>query len=231
MMAGSWGSHEVTYSFHPSLYAELDPAGAEVLAQQGDENGDRVVDIHDVATISNNWGAEGFDIFAVARVSNHWQRTASDVWKDEIRRAAADWDEACVITLTEVADDGSPLGTFGVPQGDARFGDIRIGAAELDAISPSFVAYTNAPSALGTGGGDVKLDLGRDWSCDAAFAGIDVYSIALHELGHSLGLDHDNSVDSVMWPSYRRYLELFPKDVAKAQTLYGVDAFFNTLGE
>ena len=231
----AWGLHEVTFSFHPSLNAELDPAGAEVLAGQGDENGDRVVDIHDVAVVSNNWGTPGFDIFAVAKISNNWNRTASDVWKDEFRAAAKQWDEACGVTLIEVEDDGSPLGTFGSPQHDPRFGDVRIGAAELDGINPAFIAYTNLPSAIGTSGGDIKLDLKRDWSCDPQHSGIDVFSLAIHEFGHSLGLDHDNASDTVMYPNYRFYTGLFPKDVTKIRGLYGLpasasDAVFNELG-
>lgn len=233
MLAGAWSNHDVTYSLHPSAYAELQPAAAEVLATQGDFSRDAVVDIHDVATISNNWGAEGFDIFAVAMVSNNWGRTTNDVIDNDVQLAAAMWDDACGITLRQVPDDGSPLGVFGVPQGDSRFGDIRIAAAELDQIDPAYVAYTNSPTSLGTFGGDIRLDVGRDFSLDPQFGGIDLRSIMIHELGHAIGFGHKGS-SSVMYDRYRFYRELFPLDVADSQAVYGVDAAeaaFSELGD
>lgn len=35
--------------------------------------------------------------------------------------------------------------------------------------------------------------------------GINLFQVALHEIGHSLGLKHSNKTKSVMWPGYRGY--------------------------
>lgn len=222
MLAG-WASPNVTISFHPSAYALLDPAGAAVLAGQGDEDGNQLVDIFDVAAVSQRWNDPGYDIFAVAAISNNWGRTASDVWQDEFRAAWSLWDDACGISFREVPDDGSPMGTLGMPQGDPQFGDIRIGAADLSSIGSGLIAYTTFPTAVGTLGGDVRLDLDGKFSCDPSLPGVDLQSVAIHELGHALGFDHQG-VDSVMFDRYRFYRELTPQDQLDAVAKYGPDA-------
>lgn len=50
--------------------------------------------------------------------------------------------------------------------------------------------------------------------------------LSLHELGHSLGLDHSWLIDSVMFPFYLGYapgLKLDKDDVEGIQQLYGKD--------
>lgn len=50
--------------------------------------------------------------------------------------------------------------------------------------------------------------------------------LSLHELGHSLGLDHSWHIDSVMFPFYLGYalgLKLDKDDVEGIQQLYGKD--------
>jgi hypothetical protein len=53
---------------------------------------------------------------------------------------------------------------------------------------------------------------------------IDIETVALHEIGHLLGLDHSTVRDSVMWPDYpqteRRMLHA--DDVAALNALYGL---------
>lgn len=49
------------------------------------------------------------------------------------------------------------------------------------------------------------------------------YNIALHEIGHVLGLDHTSDLNSIMNPKYSRFVDdLFKKDIFKAQTIHGI---------
>lgn len=57
--------------------------------------------------------------------------------------------------------------------------------------------------------------------------GINYLWTATHEIGHILGLDHDNEHrDAVMYPIYKRYnpkkgMELHENDIKRIQSLYG----------
>ncbi|MGC8761360.1 MAG: matrixin family metalloprotease [Bryobacteraceae bacterium] len=65
--------------------------------------------------------------------------------------------------------------------------------------------------------GDLHLDLDEPWKIGAD---IDLFSVALHELGHALGLGHNDDPASVMYPYYRRHNGLTPADIAEIRRLY-----------
>ncbi|KAK4875143.1 hypothetical protein RN001_011565 [Aquatica leii] len=52
--------------------------------------------------------------------------------------------------------------------------------------------------------GDVHFDEEENWKImTAPSTGIDFFSVAVHELGHSLGLDHSTVASAVMYPTYQ----------------------------
>jgi hypothetical protein len=65
--------------------------------------------------------------------------------------------------------------------------------------------------------GDMHLDLDEPWKIGAD---IDLYSVVLHELGHALGLGHNDDPSSVMYPYYRRHSGLTAADIAEIRKLY-----------
>jgi len=66
--------------------------------------------------------------------------------------------------------------------------------------------------------GDMHLDADENWQVGAD---IDLFTVALHEAGHALGLGHSDSPDSVMYPYYRRLSALSDDDIAGIRDLYG----------
>jgi hypothetical protein len=115
-----------------------------------------------------------------------------------------------------VADNGLPLGTSGAIQHDPRFGDIRIAG---EAMSSGILA-TGAPfdPLSGTWSGDIVFNTSQP----IGPGGLDLYTVALHEIGHALGLPENPDPSSVMYEGYQGPRQgLSGGDVGNIQALYG----------
>lgn len=72
-------------------------------------------------------------------------------------------------------------------------------------------------------GGDAHFDDQEYWTIDS-YAGTNIFQVAAHELGHSLGLGHSNVREALMAPFYQKYkpnFKLHIDDVLAIQALYG----------
>ncbi|XP_075054895.1 collagenase 3-like [Mixophyes fleayi] len=83
------------------------------------------------------------------------------------------------------------------------------------------LAHAYGPS---TGiGGDAHFDEDERWTNNRA--GFNLFLVAAHEFGHSLGLDHSNDPAALMFPTYRYVntdnFRLSQDDVNGIQSLYG----------
>jgi len=66
--------------------------------------------------------------------------------------------------------------------------------------------------------GDMHFDADESWHAGTA---VDLFSVALHETGHALGLGHSSNPGAVMYPYYRMQTGLTSDDIAGIQALYG----------
>jgi hypothetical protein len=140
-------------------------------------------------------------------------------WETAILQALQTWAVNANINLGLQGDGGQALGSAGPAQGSTSFGDIRVAARPLG----SDVLGLTSPydPSLGTRAGDVVLN-------SAASLGVggqgqyDLFSLALHEVGHSFGLDNNTDPTSVMYQYYNG-VRTGPSasDVSMLQALYG----------
>ncbi len=139
-------------------------------------------------------------------------------WQSEILRAAQTWSEATNINFVVVADNGAASGSGKNQQGDTGFGDIRIGGYDFQNTSLAR-AYMPPTANNFSVGGDIAFNTGIAYGVGQ---GYDLYSVALHELGHALGLDHTSASSSAaMWSSYNGIkTKLSADDIAGIRSIY-----------
>ena len=148
-------------------------------------------------------------------------RFAADAWQDEIARALQTWASVADVDFVRVADSALAFDAVGKPQGDPRFGDIRFGGYDFDNASQLAHAHTPPPNGS-TGAGDVALNTAMAFHIDGDF---DLYSVLLHETGHSLGLEHPDNTDAVMYQNYGGVRAgLGEDDIAGIRAIYGARA-------
>ncbi len=120
--------------------------------------------------------------------------------------------------LGQVTDSG--LG-FGANETGGSFGDIRIGAINIDGPR-SVLAHAYGPGSQttfsnGSIAGDIHLDNSENWVSD-----IDLATVLLHEIGHTLGLGHSTVAGSIMFATYSSAnFNLAADDIAGIQSIYG----------
>lgn len=147
-------------------------------------------------------------------------------WQIEILRAFQHWSRVAGVQFAVASDSPRAFGTPGLSQSDPRFGDIRLGAFPQTNVLGNVISFH---PAHGSWSGDIFLDTSRqfyihDWSSSPNFNDqYDLFTVALHEIGNSLGLvDTDRHVESVMYSNYigpRNGLSTL--DISQIQSLYG----------
>jgi hypothetical protein len=118
-------------------------------------------------------------------------RWARSTWQNAILKGAQVWARQTNVNFAVVPDNGAPIGyTASLQQGDPNFGDIRIGGAQYtDQTGLTFLAQAYMPQPLNNYSlaGDIQFNTDSAFNIGATY---DLFTVAAHEFGHALGLNH-----------------------------------------
>jgi hypothetical protein len=143
---------------------------------------------------------------------------ATATWQAQFQKAAAAWEGAANINLVQVSDNGADMGTGLYQQGDPGMGDIRISMANLPSGE---LGFTLSPPPINgcSDAGDIVLNSNINWQINSNY---DLLTVALHEFGHALGMDHSTDTTADMYAAYTGLKQsLSADDVAGIQSIYG----------
>jgi hypothetical protein len=133
----------------------------------------------------------------------------------EIERAFSEWQRYANLSLTPDADAGAPR-TIAIRFVRGAHGDAYPFDGRGGMLAHTF--YPAPPNAEPLAG-DMHFDADETWGVET---GVDLFTVALHEAGHALGLGHSDQPGAVMYPYYRQTYGLTSDDIAGIQDLYGV---------
>ncbi|KAF3654742.1 putative metalloendoproteinase 1-like [Capsicum annuum] len=151
----------------------------------------------------------------------------TDNIKSVFSRAFDRWSEVTPLTFTETPSFQSADIKIGFFAGDHNDGEPFDGPMGT-------LAHAFSPPA-----GNFHLDGDENWVIDGTpvnegkffsiLSAVDLESVAVHEIGHLLGLGHSSVEDSIMYPSLEsgtRRVELANDDILGVQELYGSNPNF-----
>ena len=146
-------------------------------------------------------------------IRNLTEKLDANVSRTEIERALAEWPKYADFSLSPGQQGGSR--TIDILFGSGAHGDPYPFDGPGGVLAHTFYP---APPNQEPIAGDMHLDADEGWHAGSS---VDLFSVALHEAGHALGLGHSDRPGSVMYPYYRQVTGLSDDDIAGIRALYG----------
>ncbi len=161
----------------------------------------------------SQWGKTSINYYFI----NGTGKINGNTERDLIRAAFALWAEETPLTFNEVSDSTQADILIGWAEGEHGDGDSFDGPGDV-------LAHASYPNPYEERQVFLHFDDSERW-VNSETLNVDLLTVAAHEIGHNLGLDHSIDPNALMYPSYSEpHRFLGQDDIAGVQSLYGLAA-------
>ncbi len=146
-------------------------------------------------------------------LGNLASRLPRDQVQIEVLRGLTEWSKHAAIRFTPASDPARSR-TIAILFASRAHGDGYPFDGPGRVLAHTFYPSPPNPEPIA---GDMHFDDEENWNIGQE---VDVFTVALHEAGHALGLGHSDNPNAVMYPYYRRSTTLAEEDIASIRELY-----------